>query len=98
MDSVLSSRKTIPEMKAHSPLKQSWLLLLLLFFFFFYNRRPGYTSLHHLNFMLATALQRRQSNSKGKEKQTGFFAFPVFICRLTSSSKRPSNPYSVLHL
>ena len=63
MDSVLSSRKTIPEMKAHSPLKQSWLF----FFFFFYNRRPGYTSLHHLNFMLATALQRRQSNSKGKQ-------------------------------
>ena len=67
MDSVLSSRKTIPEMKSHSPLKQSWLLLLLLLFFFFYNRRPGYTSLHHLNFMLATALQRRQSNSKGKQ-------------------------------
>ena len=63
MDSVLSSRKTIPEMKAHSPLKQSWLLLL----FFFYNRRPGYTSLHHLNFMLAPALQRRRSNSKGKQ-------------------------------
>ena len=63
MDSVLSSRKPIPEMKSHSPLKQSWLLLL----FFFYNRRPGYTSLHHLNFMLATALQRRQSNSKGKQ-------------------------------
>ena len=63
MDSVLSSRKTIPEMKAHSPLKQSWLF----FVFFFYNRRPGYTSLHHLNFMLATALQRRQSNSKGKQ-------------------------------
>ena len=68
MDSVLSSRKPIPEMKSHSPLKQSWLLLLLLVvFFFFYNRRPGYTSLHHLNFMLATALQRRQSNSKGKQ-------------------------------
>ena len=65
MDSVLSSRKPIPEMKSHSPLKQSWLLLLLLFLF--YNRRPGYTSLHHLNFMLATALQRRQSNSKGKQ-------------------------------
>ena len=66
MDSVLSSRKPIPEMKSHSPLKQSWLLLLLLLFLF-YNRRPGYTSLHHLNFMLATALQRRQSNSKGKQ-------------------------------
>ena len=68
MDSVLSSRKPIPEMKSHSPLKQSWLLLLLLLLLFlFYNRRPGYTSLHHLNFMLATALQRRQSNSKGKQ-------------------------------
>ena len=32
MDSVLGSRKPIPEMKSHSPLKQSWLLLLLLFF------------------------------------------------------------------
>ena len=64
MDSVISSRKPIPEMKSHSPLKQSWLLLSL---FFFYNRRPGYTSLHHLNFMLAPALQRRQSHSKSKQ-------------------------------
>ena len=48
--------------------------------------------------MVAPALQRRQSNSKGKQLQTGFFAFPVFICRLTSCRKRPSNPYTVLHL
>ena len=46
MDSVLSSRKPIPEMKSHSPLKQLVVVVAVFFFFlFFYNRCP--VTLHY---------------------------------------------------
>ena len=66
-------------MTSHSPLN-------LVFFFhnavcqnelyqfqiFFFTSTSGYTSKHHLNFMLVTELQRRQSNSIAKHLKTVF--------------------------
>ena len=49
MDFFLSSRK--PEMKSHSPLKQSWLLLVVVFF---NNRRP--VTRHYTTWILCLRL------------------------------------------
>ena len=57
------------------------------FFFslFFFKDTSGYTSTHHLNFMLAPKWQRHQNNNVAKHLTNSFFAFPVFICSWESS-------------
>ena len=45
---------------------------------FFFTYTSGYTSKHHLNFMLVTELQRRQNNSIAKHLKT-VFSHPQYL-------------------